>query len=341
MVGNDWNFPGKLADALFLDRQETLWVATEDTVVFLPKGTEHSVEPAFDIGLTLEQIAEAPNGKLWMTGFRRTSRRLPFPTPTVRPMPLGNSKPPSDRHEIRVGSHEILFDREGALWITTIGDGMRRVPSPARLAGKPARFSGAVEAFTSRDGLTNDFVRSILQDREGNIWVGTTGGLDRFRKTNLVPISSPIPAQTATLVAGDAGDLWVAGEGLARVHAGRAVSIRDAAKWGYIFVGTADARGGTWWAAVGGIFHLSNERFSRLPLPDGVDTANIETTQLDGRPVRGALGGRGGGWSFVSEREEHLETIRHSSRVGKTRAYSSIHRLARAHMVWIRGWFRH
>ena len=269
VAGRDWNFPGKSADAIFLDHQGTLWVATEDTIVFLLKGTRAFHETGVRIGL-VDQIAQAPNGKLWMAEVSRS----------VRPIPLGNSKPPSDRHEIRVGSHEILFDREGALWITTIGDGMRRVPSPARLAGKPGRFSGAVEAFTNKDGLTNDFVRSILQDREGNIWVGTTGGLDRFRKTSLVPISSPIPAQTATLVAGDAGDLWVAGEGLARVHAGRAVSIRDAAKWGYIFMGTPDARGGTWWAALGGILHLSNERFSRLPLPDGVDTANIETTQL-------------------------------------------------------------
>ena len=61
----------------------------------------------------------------------------------------------------------------------------------------PRSLAGAVEAFTSRDGLTNDFVHSILQDREGNIWVGTASGLDRFQKTNLVPISLPIPAQTA------------------------------------------------------------------------------------------------------------------------------------------------
>ena len=92
MVGNDWNFPGKLADALFLDRQETLWVATEGKVVFLPKGSRTFRRTGMDVGLTLEQIAEAPNGKLWMTGYRRTSRRLPFPTPTVRPMPAGKEQ---------------------------------------------------------------------------------------------------------------------------------------------------------------------------------------------------------------------------------------------------------
>jgi signal transduction histidine kinase/ligand-binding sensor domain-containing protein len=269
IVGRDWNFPGKSADAIFLDRQGTLWVATEDTIVFLPKGPRTFHETDIRVEL-VDQIAEAPSGKLWIDEVSRS----------VRPVPLGRSKPPSDRSEIRVGSHAILFDKKGALWITTTGDGLRRVALPTRLAGKPGRFSSALEAFTSRDGLTNDFVRSILQDREGNIWVGTPGGLDRFRETNLVQISLPIPAQTTTLVAGGAGDLWAAGEGLVHVQRGHAILIRDSAKWVYIFTGCCDVRGGIWWAAVKGIFHFSNGRFSRFALPYAVNAANIETIQM-------------------------------------------------------------
>jgi ligand-binding sensor domain-containing protein len=37
-VGKDWDFTGELARAIFLDRQGTLWVSTEDTLVFLPLG---------------------------------------------------------------------------------------------------------------------------------------------------------------------------------------------------------------------------------------------------------------------------------------------------------------
>jgi ligand-binding sensor domain-containing protein len=33
-VGKDWNLPERSARAFFLDRRETLWVATEDTLVF-------------------------------------------------------------------------------------------------------------------------------------------------------------------------------------------------------------------------------------------------------------------------------------------------------------------
>ena len=52
----------------------------------------------------------------------------------------------------------------------------------------------------------------------------------------------------------------MAGEGLVRVHGGRAVTIGEAAKWG-TFAGCRDPKGGIWWVAVGGIFHLSNGHF--------------------------------------------------------------------------------
>jgi ligand-binding sensor domain-containing protein len=35
-VADDWNYPGKSAQGIYLDRQGTLWVATESTIVFLP-----------------------------------------------------------------------------------------------------------------------------------------------------------------------------------------------------------------------------------------------------------------------------------------------------------------
>ena len=72
-----------------------------------------------------------------------------------------------------------------------MGDGLRRSPAPELLRGRIKEFSTAVESFTAKDGLSDDVVRAILQDREGNIWVGTNNGLDRFRKTNLVPLAFP------------------------------------------------------------------------------------------------------------------------------------------------------
>ena len=187
-VGKDWNFPGKSAHALFLDRQGTLWVATEDTLVFLPPGARRFQPTGIRVGQVL-QIAQATSGKLWMAETTRS----------VRPIPLSDKRQPPDETEVQVGSPGILFDNDGALWITSLGDGLRRAPAPELLRGKIKEFSTAVESFTAKDGLSDDFVRAILQDREGNIWVGTNNGLDRFRKTNLVPVVLPFKPSYAGL----------------------------------------------------------------------------------------------------------------------------------------------
>jgi ligand-binding sensor domain-containing protein len=96
------------------------------------------------------------------------------------------------------------------LWITTLGQGIRRSSAPELLSGRIEKFNTAVESFTAKDGLSDDYGRAILQNREGNIWVGTNNGLDRFRKTNLKPVILPFKARYPVLAAGEAGDAWVA-----------------------------------------------------------------------------------------------------------------------------------
>ena len=157
-VGEDWNFPGKSAVTIFLDRQGALWVSTEDTLVFLPPGARRFQPTGIRVG-QVTQIAQAANGKLWMA---ETSR-------SVRPIPLFDKRQPPDETEVGVGSGGILFDNDGALWITSIGDGLRRSPAPELLKGRIKEFSTAVESFTTKDGLSDDYVRKILRDREGNI----------------------------------------------------------------------------------------------------------------------------------------------------------------------------
>jgi ligand-binding sensor domain-containing protein len=254
-VGKDWNFPGKSARALFLDRQGTLWVSTEDTLVFLPPGARRFQPTGIEVG-TVPRIAQAASGKLWMAEVTRS----------VRPIPLSDKWLPSDGTEIRVGSQGILFDNDGALWITSLGDGLRRSPTPELLRGQIKEFGTAVESFTARDGLSDDIVSPILQDREGNIWVGTNSGLDRFRKTNLVPVVFPFKPHQPVWVAGDAGDVWVYDLGvMVRVHEGRADSGHPVP--GQPNSAYRDPSGAIWWLCLDAIYRYDVGTYTRIALP--------------------------------------------------------------------------
>jgi PAS domain S-box-containing protein len=264
-VGKDWNFPGKCAIAISLDRQGALWVSTENTLVFLPPDTRRFHLTGIRVG-QVTQIAQAPGGKLWMAETTRS----------VRPIPLSDKQQPSDQTEVRVGSGGILFDNDGALWITTVGDGLRRAPAPELLKGKIKEFSTAVESFTAKDGLGDDYVRKIFRDREGNIWVGTNSGLDRFRKTNLVPLILPFRPQFAVFAPGDAGDAWVENPGyMARVHGGsadRSQPIPSQALSAY-----RDPAGTIWWLCLDAVYRDDAGSYTRLALPPSFPKPYVQT----------------------------------------------------------------
>lgn len=262
-VGKNWNFPGGFVKSLFVDRKGTLWVGTDNALFFLSRGARTFQASSIQVG-TVGQIREAPNGKLWMAETTRS----------VRPIPLGTKALPPNETEVRVGSRAILFARDGDLWITTLGDGLRRVASPEALQGKPGRFDPSLESYTTKDGLTDDVDSCILQDRDGNIWVGTAGGLDRFRKSSFMPIAPPNGIYNAALVPAEDGDIWILGDAdLARVHEFKVAMLPHAVSSLHLYafeVAYRDPTGVIWWVTSEDLLRSQGDSFTRFPLPQGL-----------------------------------------------------------------------
>lgn len=128
------------------------------------------VEAAADTLRSLS-LSVDPHGTLWtsdpIVGVRAIG------TPQVR-----GGETPSGR------GYRILHDRRGDLWIGTIGQGLWR----ARGASQSQPI--AVERATVLSGLSSDAVRSIFEDRDGNIWAGTTEGVDRLVPHRITPWTS-------------------------------------------------------------------------------------------------------------------------------------------------------
>jgi signal transduction histidine kinase/ligand-binding sensor domain-containing protein len=107
-----------------------------------------------------------------------------------------------------VDSNKLLRDRDGGLWIGTRDRGLIHV------------HQGRTEVFTKSDGLSGDMICSLFEDREGDVWVATTEGLDRFRDLPVTTISLKqrlSSNDTNSVIAATDGSMWVAThDGLAR-----------------------------------------------------------------------------------------------------------------------------
>jgi ligand-binding sensor domain-containing protein len=69
----------------------------------------------------------------------------------------------------------LLVDGTGKLWIGSEYDGLAH------------QTAAGWEIFTTVDGLSNNEIKVIKQDQQGNIWLGTRDGLTRINRTALAP----------------------------------------------------------------------------------------------------------------------------------------------------------
>lgn len=199
------NFPGKQARFVYFDREDTLWVVTEDRIVYLPSEQKQFVDPVdlvdpVDGTWQAGNFAEAPDGEIWISEPGRFAD-------TMRSFRVRGRVT-----EVRVDASWVLFDRNGSLWVGSAINGLRRIASPGRIRGpRIANFSPEAEQFTAKEGLSGDVVNTLFEDREGNIWSATRHGLDRFRESTFTPVSIP-HADTAMGIMGTSeGSFWTFG----------------------------------------------------------------------------------------------------------------------------------
>jgi len=185
-TGEDGSLPG--IASLYSDSRGVLWVGAMNVVWRWKPGPPIAYPLQQDLG-SLRALGETATGTL-VVATRSGLKQLvdgkfqDFSSPPMTPLVAGGG---------------FLRDRDGAFWFATLDSGLRHV------------HEGRVDAFGQADGLSGDEVVRLFEDREGNVWVATVDGIDRFRPLAVVTYSPRrgISGPPSSVLADQDGSIWV------------------------------------------------------------------------------------------------------------------------------------
>jgi signal transduction histidine kinase/ligand-binding sensor domain-containing protein len=307
-VGPETGYPGGMTSDLLVDHRGTLWAPTNAGVFILPRGASHFVRQAPSLdpkGSGVGVPREAPDGSVWGGSTQLGLTRLSDSA--------GRAMPAWPAAE---GLHEVwavMVDHHGDAWVGS-PLGLFRVPLAKKddqepASGRPPRLLAA-ESVPLATGLATP----LLEDREGNVWVGTVGGLERFRETKLTPVPLPEPVFGPSLAPAAGGSVWLGrflspllsvGDRIA-THSGGPHDITCAYR---------DLSGGLWFGGPRGMWHAPADasplgiRFTRVPLPDEPGPGDVQAiahtlggdlwASIRGGRMKGVFRRQGAAWSLA------------------------------------------
>jgi len=177
--------PAVAARTLYTDRDGSLWLGYNEGVTHLAGGRIQSTYP--ELG-KIRAIQRDRSGTLWAGAFGSTAGVYRFVDGTWQ------------RHgATRADVNTIVASRTGALWIGTT-QGLTKIQG------------NASRRYTTKDGLSNDYVRAIHEDADGVLWIGTYGGgLNRLKNGVIRPITrdAGLFDNVVSSILEDRGNLWM------------------------------------------------------------------------------------------------------------------------------------
>jgi signal transduction histidine kinase/ligand-binding sensor domain-containing protein len=275
--GQDGSF-GRGAFTLYEDSRGNLWAGVEAGVWrWKPDPPKFYPLPPEPDGI--QGLGEDEDGALLIGSQGGLLRLVGEKT---EPYPL-----PGTGRQFR--ARRLLRDRNGSLWIGTSREGLLHV------------HQGRTDAFASSDSLSDDDIYAFFEDREGNIWVSTPSGLDRFRDSAVATLTTRqglLSSGVASVLADRDGSVWIATrEGLNKWTSGQMTTfgqLNAAAKGAPRFTTNVkrdqilaelpqtlfqDDRGRIWCSTRLGFGYLENDRYIPVSgVPGGPVTAITQDT---------------------------------------------------------------
>jgi signal transduction histidine kinase/ligand-binding sensor domain-containing protein len=250
--------PSNTVLSVFEDDERNIWIGTQAGMVRLTRTPVRIALLPQTVDSDFGTIYADHDGTIWVVStdvFRMRNGVIePYRFPGIGYASVRN----------------VFRDRSGALWVGTDGDGI------IRMSGKDKLW------LTTKDGLTNNFIRAILQSRDGSMWIATDEGLSHWTPrgfTNYRMSDGLSYFSTRALLEDGNGDLWVGTDrGLNRIHAG--AIVHDAATDGLnqrkVWSIHEDPDGGLWFGTRDdGLYRWKQGKLTHFTTDQGLASNSI------------------------------------------------------------------
>ncbi|HEX8450369.1 MAG TPA: triple tyrosine motif-containing protein [Allosphingosinicella sp.] len=294
-VGANWGLPREYLISVLATPSGALWVSTVKSVNILEPGSRRfrrvPVEPRGHAALSQDS-----GGRVWMSDDEGSRIIWPDRGPALRyPTPGSNRN---------VGT---IFDRDQNLWGTAGTKGVFRLAASRSVGGPAGKGASPVETYGEREGLTSNRTQEVFEDREGNIWVGSSAGLDRFRAANVVvePRLMNPPMYGDVVLGASDGAVFVGGaDTIYRIVPGGHPEpiVEQAGGTEAICEGPG---GEIWMITADRLFRLSNGKLASTPWPHSTLVESIYDCLVDDRNVLWANAGFDGLYRYAGGKWDH------------------------------------
>jgi ligand-binding sensor domain-containing protein len=256
-AGVDWGLPLGAPFYLRGDNAGGIWASIDDKFFVLRPGAKRFEFTGLTDGSL--SVQRDPNGRIWCEYGDNYLNEL---------KPKANGTWEVKKTAFQQKLLDFTITPDNSLWIGGDGDGVSRIKGPVPPSQKPPP-TFPFETFRHGDGLTDDTVFRVIQDREGGIWTVSTRGLDHFRPTILTAVS--LPQQLKILAMASDGDTLIIGSSFSGELPMMRLSHDRLNPWpgspikaGII---TVAPDGTTWISSKQDIWHAVNNKFIRVPGP--------------------------------------------------------------------------
>jgi len=337
--------PNNTVLSIFEDRERSLWVGTQDGLLRFTQSAVRTITSKD--GLADDNVAtvyQDPAGSLWVGTFTGKLYRIENGQAAEYRIPFQDQFRP----------RSIYVDRGGAKWLGSVSQGILRIADGKTQAFTRAnglrsndirdflqdssgnvwiatgsglsRWDGrAMRTFYIEDGLAYGGTHALALDRNGDLLVGTDGGLNRVHEGRFVrdDAFARLGDERIWSILRDRRDsLWLGtrGDGLIRIRNGKITryTTKDGLPGNAIYRILEDANGRFWMSSSAGIFSAGGTELDAMAegragpiavVPFGMDEGLLSSQMSGGMQPAGCITSSGELWFASVKGAVHIDPL--------------------------------